>query len=241
MEGFVDIHSHILPSIDDGSKSMEKTLAMLKIAVSEGIKTIIATPHYHEGRMKNFCHDIEENYNIVIENLNAQKCKINILPGCEIYYTHDTVKLLNDRKIPTLANSKYVLLEFSVLAEGQYINNALQEIILEGYLPIIAHIERYEKINQNLDFISDLIEMGSYVQINAASVTGEFGLRYKEVSKKLLKNNLVHIIASDAHSDHHRAPKLQNCAKYISKKFGEAYAREIMIDNPGKVICNEYI
>lgn len=241
MEGFIDIHSHILPQLDDGSKSIEQTINMVKIAASEGIKTIIVTPHYHEGRIMVPYSDVLEGLKQINENQIIHNFGIEFRSGSEIYYTHDSIKHIHQKRIPTMAESRYVLIEFSPAAESIYIKKALQEFIFEGYLPIIAHIERYLNVSNDLENVDNLIELGAYVQVNAMSVTGEMGRACKKAAKELLKNNLVHFIATDSHSDGKRAPRLSSCAKYISKKYGDAYAMELMIDNPCKIINNEYI
>ncbi len=241
MKGFIDIHSHILPQLDDGSANMEQTRRMVQIAKEEGIKTIITTPHYMEGRMMTSYAAMEEKLKQVQNDPSILPHSINFLPGCEIYYNHDSVRRLKEKKIPTLAYSNYVLVEFSPLAEFRYIKAALLEFTLEGYIPIIAHAERYKNLIKNLDLLEELIGQGAYVQVNAMSIMGKMGRNLKKISRKLLKNNLVHMIATDSHSDRKRAPKLQNCARYITRKYGEAYARELFIENPGKIISKEYI
>lgn len=249
MKGYIDIHSHILPAIDDGAENMEQTIRMIKIAYQEGIRTIIATPHYYQGRSMTSKQSMVDSLNQVKAFILASKeeeTKENLLTmklelGCEIYYSHDCVNLLKEGQIPTLAGSRYVLVEFSPLVEGRYMKNALQEFLLEGYQPIIAHIERYQNVAKDMDKIEEFIEMGAYVQVNAMSITGEAGRSYQKATKKLLKQHWVHMIGTDAHSDGGRAPMIQKCAGYIKMKYGEEYAQELLIDNPKKILNNECI
>lgn len=240
MEEFIDIHCHILPGLDDGSISMEETKKMLEIAYNEGIRTIISTPHYHEGWRTTSISTMEETFKNVKDLIADFIPCMDIHLGCEIYYSHEIIKLLNEKHIPTMANSKYILIEFSPLSEYRYIKNGLQELLLEGYCPILAHVERYKNIIGQLGLVQELIDMGVYIQVNAISVTGGSG-RYKKFTKKLLKYNLLHFIGTDSHDDKVRAPVVKQCIKYISKKYSYSYVKELLIDNPIKILKNEYV
>lgn len=241
MEGYIDIHSHILPQLDDGSRNMEQTMNMLKIAYTEGIRTIIATPHYHEGRSMVSQADLKERLIRVNEAAKLADVEIEILPGCEVYYSHESVRLLKERWIPTLAGSRYVLVEFSPAAELRYMKNALQEFFYEGYLPVIAHVERYGNVAKKMENLQELISMGAYIQVNAMSILGEADRSSQKIAKKILKSKLAHFVATDSHSDRTRSPRLIKCTEYITKKFGVEYTKELLIHNPGRVIRNEYL
>lgn len=241
MDGFIDIHSHILPKLDDGSESMEQTIRMLKQAYSEGIRTIIATPHAHEGRSHRTITEMEETLEQVKMEMKEAVPGMRLYLGSEIYYSHESVKKVNQKLIPTLADTKYVLVEFSPGVEYRNIKNGLQEFILEGYNPIVAHVERYYNITKNLELVDEFIEMGAYIQVNATSITGEVGKEYQGVAKKLLKNNSIHLIATDSHNDSNRSPKLKKCVELIAKKYGEDYVSELLIQNAKKLLLNQYI
>jgi protein-tyrosine phosphatase len=241
MEGFIDIHCHMLPQLDDGAKSMEQTSKMLEIAYREGIRTIIATPHYREERFTNPLQKVEETCQKVREIASIDYPDLTIYLGSEIYYSHETVRLLGEKRIPTMADSMYVLVEFSPMAEYQYIKNGLQEILLAGYSPILAHVERYLQVVRDLHRVGELIDMGIYMQVNAMSITGEMGRTYQKTVKKLLKMNYVHLVATDSHSDRTRAPRMQECARYLEKKFGETNARKLLRNNQMKILNKEYM
>jgi protein-tyrosine phosphatase len=241
MDGYIDIHSHILPQLDDGSRSMEQTMSMLKIAYSDGIRTIIATPHFREGNITTTKQMMEDCIAKVKCEMGEDIPQINILIGSEIYYSHEVVELIKEKLIPTMAGTRYVLVEFSPVAEYSYIKNGLQQFIFEGYIPILAHVERYENLTKDLNQIKDLIDMGAYIQVNAMSIIGEMGRTSKKIAKILLKYNWIHLVATDAHSDGTRAPRLKKTIEYISKKYGEAYSKELLFDNPSKILNNQYI
>lgn len=239
--GFIDMHSHILPQVDDGSRNMEQTISMLKIAYEEGIRTIVATSHYYPGRF-------EEPAKVLIERLKEVKeCIADTLPdmelflGSEIYYSHDSIRLLKEGVIPAIADTGYILVEFSPFAEYRYLKSGVQDFILEGYIPILAHAERYKNVVKDLDRVMELIDTGVCIQVNAMSITGEMGRNYQRIAKKLLKNQCVHIIATDAHSERSRAPRMKKCYEYAAKKYGIDYAEELFLYNQKKILKNQYL
>lgn len=239
--GFIDMHSHILPDIDDGARSMEQTISMLKIAYEEGIRTMVATSHYYPGRY-------EEPAEVLRSRLReVQNITADILPdmelslGCEIYYSHESIRLLKEGIIPTIGDTGYVLVEFSPLAEFRYLKSGLQDFILEGYTPIIAHVERYENVVKDMNRVLELIDMGVVIQVNAMSITGEMGRTYQGITKKLLKNQYVHIVATDTHSERSRAPRMKKCYELVSKKYGKEYAGELFMDNQLKILSDQYL
>lgn len=149
--------------------------------------------------------------------------------GCEIYYSHESISLLEKGWIPTLAGSKYILVEFSPMKDFKFIKNALQECLFAGYLPILAHVERYQCFQGKTSLVNDLIEMGVYIQINAMSIIGNAGLKVQWFTKKLLREELVHFIATDAHNTEKRSPSISQCKKYIrifkDRKLIKPYVR----------------
>lgn len=241
MEGYIDIHSHILPGFDDGSRSIEQTMSMAEIAQMEGIRVIIATPHFKLGRIMPSPLEIEKCLNQIQDKLDSQGSQIRLLPGSEIYYSHDIASLLSEKKILTLAFSRYVLVEFSPFVEYRYIKSALQDLLLEGYLPIIAHIERYHNLWKDYEIIQEIVNMGAYVQVNAPSILGDLGKKHKKRCKHLLKDKLVHFIATDSHNPDNRAPILKKCMAYIEKKYDIEYINQIFVENPNKILNDEFI
>lgn len=241
MKGFIDVHCHILPGVDDGSRSMRMTEEMLAIAWKEGIRTMIATPHYHIGRSKTEQSVIQEQYDKVKKMAGEKFPGLRILLGNELYYCHDAINLLESGRVRTMAESLYVLTEFMPDTEFSYIKEAVNELVSNGYRPLIAHIERYECIAKKPALAEELVDVGAYIQVNAMSVTGDNGRVCKRCVKKLMKLDLVHTIGTDAHSNGRRTPRLQECAAYLTKKFGEEYAANLMIHNPQRIINNEYI
>lgn len=238
---FIDMHNHILPNIDDGSSSMEETIHMLRIAYDEGIRTIVTTSHFYPGRFEVPLERLKERFKEVKECAADVLPKVDLLLGCEIFYSHDSIRLVKEKVIPVMADTRYVLVEFSPLADYRYIKTGLQSFILEGYSPILAHVERYENVVNHIDKVVELIEMGVCIQVNAMSITGEMGRAYQSISKKLLKNHCVHIIATDAHGEKFRVPRLKKCYNLVLKKYGKEYADELFMNNQQKILMNQYV
>ncbi|WP_461816133.1 CpsB/CapC family capsule biosynthesis tyrosine phosphatase [Faecalimonas sp.] len=238
MKGIVDVHCHILPEIDDGAKNWGEAYQMLRMAYDEGIRVIVATPHHHEHR--GMCTPLQYKKRLTTLRKMAQEIdeKFLIMPGMEIYFNQDVVHKLEHKKVHTMGKSKYVLIEFSPNAEFHYIQQGLQQIQMKGYLPILAHIERYRCLLDSEEYVSYLMDMGIYVQVNAGSIIGKSGRTVKKFVKNLLEEQYVHFVGTDAHSSGRRSPMIQKSAEYVQKKFGEDYAKEIFHSNGIKMLKN---
>lgn len=237
---FIDIHCHILPELDDGSKNMQQTINMFKIAKEEGIEQMICTPHHHPGRVVASYDECEKRITEVREMLEADSTNgisdIKIHLGTELCYFEGSVDELSDGRIHTMIGTDYVLVEFDPNVECARIATAIGELRMAGYKPIIAHIERYHNIVMEIDKCEDFIDAGAQIQVNASSVLGELGGTVKKFVKKLMKYEMVSYVATDAHSDGHRAPRLKDAYRYVAKKFGEEYATRIFYENAKKII-----
>jgi len=240
MEGFIDIHTHIIPDLDDGSSNMNQTINMLRIAYREGIRAMIVTPHNQRGRLKITNMQVKIRLNELQEYIKSSSTPIELYMGSEIYYSHDTIQLLRENQLATLADSRYVLIEFPPDAEYSYIQNGLKEILEAGYLPILAHAERYKNISCDIERYYELTCLGVYIQINAMTITGDNGRPQQIIANELLRKDYVHFVATDCHSDGIRAPRLSDCVDTIRRKYGESTVVRLLIENPSKIILKEY-
>jgi len=227
----VDIHSHILPGVDDGSKDMEQTMSMLKQAWDEGITHIFATPHYKNGRRNVSPKDAVDILSGVQTIANANGVPIQIYLGNELFYFNESYEKLDSKKINTMNNTEYVLVEFLPTESFQYIRNAFDQLIGMGYRPIIAHIERYACMMKDKNYAYELHDMGVKIQVNADSITGLCGFQAKMFARTLLKNELIDYIGTDAHNSEKRSPKMNVCRTYIEKKCREDYAQAVLYGN----------
>lgn len=240
-QGYIDIHCHIIPHVDDGARNSNQALNMINIAYKNGIRTMIATPHYEVGRYEDNKDEIEKHY-LKLKALIARKYPdFNLFLGNEIFFSYGVVDSLNENKINTMAGSRYVLIEFSPNEKLEYINKSLNEIINGGYIPILAHTERYEEVMASLDNVEKLVDAGVYIQINASTIAGRNGKGIRRKVLKLIKNGLVHFVGTDTHSDGRRSPELTECIKYLEKKTDSKTVSRLLMENAKKIIMNESI
>lgn len=231
MEGFIDMHCHILPGVDDGAKNMEEMRAMLEIAYDEGIRCIIATPHYHPARGHKPPEILRKQAVLVREAAHAIDKHFRIYLGTEIYFGQDIPQKLKDKQVLTMNRRNYVLVEFSPSEPFSYLCQSLQQLQMEGYEVILAHVERYHCVTEEPELAEQLREMGVRLQINTGSITGENGRKVKKFVRDLMEENMVFCVGTDAHSADRRAPRMKKAAAYVANKYGEEYMRRIFFSN----------
>ena len=198
----VDIHSHILAEIDDGSKDIKMTINMLKKAEKSGTTDIIATPHFMRGRFEVEYNEVLKKVEELKEISRENNIDINIYAGQEIYYNKNMLEYYNDNMIGTINNTKYMLIEFPMLEFNiDEVINTIYELQIRGITPIIAHPERYKPFIKKPSMINTFIKEGMLFQLNAGSITGAFGKDVKKTATKYLENNIYSFIGSDAHRD----------------------------------------
>lgn len=241
METYIDIHSHILPGIDDGPDSMEMSLNMLRMAEKDGISQMILTPHYKPWHRNTDYIGIKDKVSRLQERMCQEEIQVRLYTGGELYYHSGLTEELDQGIVPTLADSQYVLVEFDPLADYDYIRNGIYALLSGGYCPIAAHVERYGNVCCKMNRIAELIERGCFIQVNAGSVMGQYGIGVKRLTKKMLKQNLVHFVATDAHDADQRSPRLFGCARYIERKYGKNRMRRLLYDHPLCVLHGEYM
>lgn len=211
----IDIHTHILPGVDDGAKNLDVSLALLKQEKEQGVTTIYLTPHNNKNTKTG--PELKEKFQSFL--LETKDLGLNLKLGSEIYYYHDMIKDLKEGKILTMDDTKYVLVEFSTRTETD-IPEVVYELVRSGYTPIIAHIERYPYISKYE--YAEIKDNGALIQVNASSFK-HFGTRQK--MKFLLKNHLIDYIGSDCHNTDKRNVDFSYAVKYIKKKFPIEYKK----------------
>lgn len=206
----LDIHSHILPGVDDGSKSMEMTKNILSRYVEEGISAVMCTPHQSAQLRRSAV--LRERFALFKEEVSSYP--IDFYLGSEIYYYDGMLADLKSGELLTLNDTSYVLVEFSTRAELANIPDAVYELSLAGYKPIVAHVERYDYLEKSS--YDEIISNGGMLQVNCSS----FGKKeHLGLLKRLLKRDMISFIASDAHSDGRRNVDFSAARKFIAKKF----------------------
>ncbi len=230
--GYIDIHTHILPGVDDGSKSMDETMKMIKIALEQGIKTIIATPHYVVGRENTPVEELQAIKDTVEAEARKLDENMRIYLGNEIFYSDSVIEKLNSKKALTIANSNYVLVEFSYNELYSVMYRGLDRLVRSGYIPILAHVERYLDLYKNERHISEMMELGCYMQMNCNSlIGGRFNSRVT-YNKQLFKNGMIHFLGSDCHDSKVRIPNIEKAVDALLKKCKEEMVYQIVYENP---------
>ena len=231
----IDFHSHILPQIDDGSKSYNETIEMLEEAKNAGFEKIISTSHYIEKY-----YEINEEQRLqLLKNINFQDIKLYL--GSEIYVTNEIVQLLKDKKASTINNSRYVLYELPMHSKNINDKEIIYRLVENGYVPIIAHPERYSYVQEAPEYVEELAEMGALFQSNYGSIIGMYGEKAKKTVKKLLKQNLIHFLGSDVHRPEQIYPKIPKILKKLNKIVSQEKLEELTTLNAQKVLNDEEI
>ena len=242
----IDLHSHIVFDVDDGPKSIDDSRALLEEAYAQGVRTIVSTSHRRKGMFETPEDKIAANFKAVQDLAQDIAPDLRILYGAEIYYTSDILDKLENNLIPKLNGTRYALIEFSMNTPYREIHNALTNVLMLGITPVIAHIERYDALENNEKRVKELINMGCYTQVNSSSILKPklFGDTYKFMKKRaryFLEKDLVHIVASDMHNLDSRPPYMKEAYEIVSKKYGLDKARELFILNPEKIIKDQII
>lgn len=236
-----DLHSHLLPGIDDGCKDIGESLTLLKAAQEQGITDLVLTPHYMENTKYN-ANNEEKNKRFEELKEEAKKAgiEINLYLGNEVYMTENFQDLLKQQEITTINNSKYLLIEFPL---GNMLYNSkeiLYDLVVSGYVPILAHPERYRIFQRHPDHIDEYLRMGVLLQGNYKSLYGKYGSDAKKTLIYFLKNNKITFLASDCHHDKDfKIKKLKKKLKSITKS--DNMVEDLLENNFNKVILNENI
>ncbi len=228
-----DIHSHILPFVDDGSSSVESSIALIKEEMANGVTDIILTPHFKKGIYEYGTEELKQEFEKFKEEVQNQGLKVNLYLGQEVYCDRDIYNRIKNGSVLTLSNTPYILLEFDYFTETD-IADYVYNVSMLGYKPIIAHIERYSYLDWNTIF--DLKRMGALIQVNAFSITGDYGRNFQKKVIKAIKKGLIDFVASDIHSG--RDCVMHRAYKILSRHGGRHLADKLFALN-AKSIFNE--
>lgn len=238
----IDIHCHLMPSVDDGAKDLEETLAMFENAYTSGVTDIILTPHYIKGTKYTINNAQKKKItDILREALRRTDMDINIYFGNEAYIDNDLPELIKSGEVSTLADSRYILVELPVHAMDNNAGNVFFQLRSNGYVPIIAHPERYEYFQKHPEKVMDYVKLGCLLQGNYMSLLGKYGKKAQKTLKILLKNNVIKFLCSDIHhsyNDYH-LPEAQKRVLKIVKD--EDIVNKLFIENPESVINDKII
>ena len=233
---FIDMHSHILPGVDDGAQTPEETKEMLEMAYADGIRCIIATPHHHPHRGRAPVQKLRERAKLTRAMAHEIDERFRIFLGTEIYFGQDVAEKLKEGRILSMNRREFALVEFPPSQTFPYIKQGLQQLQFAGYEVILAHVERYHCIAEDAELAEELYDMGVNLQVNADSITGGSGRKIKKFIEELMDRDLVFCVGTDAHDTKRRPPKMRKAANYVEKKYGEDYTRRIFYSNAKEML-----
>ena len=238
---YTDIHSHILPGVDDGAADIEETMSMLKMAYEQGVRTIIATPHYIPGKKKKSADELRQIHAQVCETAKESMPDLKILLGNEIYCREGVLRSITEGRTLTLADTDYVLLEFSTKISYKDLFGYVKAISGKHYRPIIAHVERYGCLYRKEELIRELIGAGAYIQMNTESLPGGSFNRQAAYCRSLLEKGYVHFLGTDCHDMQMRKPQMQTDLSKIKYPRYEEQLNKIMLHNVECLLANKWI
>jgi protein-tyrosine phosphatase len=233
----IDTHHHCLPAVDDGPGDWDESVLQCRAAADDGIRTIIATPHVGRGRWSDPpAHEVRKLVSQLNEKLGGEPL---VLPGSEYFFAHDMVETLAlGSDIQPLAGTRYVLVEFDERLLPPFIDSVFYRAQMEGWIPVIAHPERNLAIQSNPELLYDLVTRGARAQVTAMSVTGQFGSRALKSAELLLDREMVHFMATDAHSIR-RPPVMAKAYERVARDWGPARAEALCLTNPYALLRSE--
>ncbi len=234
----IDIHSHILPSVDDGAESLELSLKMAQVAVADGVTDMIVTPHCNIPKIFDNYESatLLEYFNMLKSQLRKNDIPLNLYRGMEVYATEKIFDLYTTERIITLNDSRYLLVEFNFDENPDWVLYCLEQLLDLGVTPIVAHPERYNFVNDFPNMPFHWTKMGCLSQINRGSLMEKFGKDAMRLAVAMIDKNLAHFVASDAHSFDRRSPMLSIGYAIIEKNWSKEMAEKLLIKNPRAVI-----
>ena len=229
----IDIHTHILPGIDDGVSSDDEAVEFARVAVEDGTRTIVATPHCKEGFFFSDRATVLERVAALRDRLAAANVDVTLVPGAEVHVCADLVERIRDGRAPTLAdNGKTLLLELSLSQHHVGLEDLVFQLKLAGIVVVFAHPDRIRYLQDDASRYEEVIRLGAYGQITTGSILGTFGETAREFSDELLRKGLVHVLASDGHNVRGRHPRMREARDVCAELVGEAYASAMTVDAP---------
>jgi protein-tyrosine phosphatase len=219
----IDLHSHILPGIDDGATTLEESIKMARLAVQDGIQLLAATPHHNNGRYSNESNSVKLAIDSLNKELISRDIPLRLLAGQEIRFNDLFWEEWEAGNLLTLNDSRYMLIELP----GQHVPTGIWDVIhelkLKGVIPIIAHPERNSDLANGIETLQELVEAGALSQVTSHSLNGLFGRRIRQAALEMCRRNLVHIVASDAHNPELRPFGMSEAYRFVNSKLGSAY------------------
>ncbi len=236
----IDIHTHIIPGMDDGAEEMYDTLEMIKLAQLSGTKAIVATPHCNIPEMYDnyFGNDYIEQFKKTAKAVKKAGLQVEIYPGMEVFATEDLPELIVDGKIMPINQSKYILVEFPFDADPDFAFYILKRMKQVGATPVVAHAERYAFVQDDPQVAYLWQKKGYEVQVNKGSFEGKFGTMPRKTAYRMLSHNLISVIASDAHGSRRRTTYMKDVFEELKRERSEEFIKRLFCVNPQRICAN---
>ena len=237
----IDMHSHILPGIDDGSRDDEETFKLLREASEAGFTKIVSTSHYYLGYYEEEEKVRKEYIDSINSKLRDSNPNLQVCIGSEIFITNQIVSLLYEHKASSINGTKYVLFELPFIAKAQNLKNVIYSLMSNNYIPIIAHPERYRYVQKDPNSLLELLNIGVLFQSNFGSIIGQYGKEAQKTVKLLLKNNFIHFLGTDAHRKNTIYTVIPEAIDSLKEIISEKELEELTTINPNLVLENKDI
>ena len=233
----IDLHTHILPGIDDGSSNMETSVEMISMAYMSDVKHICVTPHCYPGLFNNYAGDrMDQLWAQLVSRIKTERIPVHLYRGMEIMATENLPEYLCDRRVWTINHTDYFLVEFEFDEDPSWCSDILHQCSKKGFKPVIAHPERYFFIQKNPEIAYNWYKAGYGIQVNKGSVLARFGYSEKRTAESLINHRIVTCIASDAHNTSTRSTSMTKLRKHLVKAYGEEYTNLLLKENPRRIL-----
>lgn len=232
----IDLHCHLLPGIDDGAPDEEASIEMARIAFADGIRTTACTPHIYPGFYENDRAGIVARVAALQRRLRDEGIALELATGADAHLTPELLGRIKAKTAPTLAGSRYLLVEPSHTIATPRFAEAVFDFVAAGYVPVITHPERLAWIDTHYEVFASLVRGGVWMQVTAGSLAGRFGKAAQRCARRMLDDGLVHILATDAHGTRHRAPLLAEGVRAAERYVGADEARRLVEERPQAIL-----
>ena len=236
--GMIDLHYHLLPGIDDGAADLTEALALARLSLAEGVNYIACTPHIFPGLYNNSGDDILRRIEWLQDELEAEGIGCRLVSGSDAHIEPEIVGHLRSGQTLTLNGGRYVLIEPPHHIPPPRMDRLFFDLLAAGYVPILTHPERMSWADRDYELIERLVRSGAWTQVTAAALVGDFGVKAKRRAERLLRDGLVHIVASDAHDTQARPPAMASAYQILRTLVGEAEAINLVETRPMAVLEN---
>lgn len=236
---FTDIHNHILFGADDGARSEDEMYRLIDAFYTDGVRHMCFTPHYHPAYFGEHQEQISVAFDLAKAYAEQNYPELALYLGNELRYERSCIEWLEQEKCQTLNGTRYLLVDFLYSEPAENILDAMLRVLSAGYIPVLAHVERYERFHRDLREIERLKSWGVILQVDAQSPLGGLGHSAKVRSRRLLEVGAADVIASDSHDLKKRPPQLCPCFDFVCRRYGEDYARYLFLDEPLRILNSE--